>query len=51
MSQDQLIMLKHAATGEVYWTRKNRKLVTRKVELKKYSAKLRKHVMFKESKK
>lgn len=44
-------MLKHAATGEVYWTRKNRKLVTRKVSLKKYSAKLRKHVVFTEAKK
>ncbi len=44
-------MLKHAATGEVYWTRKNKKLVTKKVELKKYSAKLRKHVVFKETKK
>ncbi len=44
-------MLKHNATGEVYYTRKNRKLVTKKIELKKYSKKLRKHVMFKESKK
>jgi large subunit ribosomal protein L33 len=51
MSQDQLIQLKHAATGEVYWTRKNKKLVTKKVELKKYSKKLRKHVTFKEAKK
>ncbi len=44
-------MLKHAPTGEVYWTRKNRKLVERKVTLKKYSKKLRKHVVFKETKK
>lgn len=51
MSQDQLIQIKHKETGEVYWTRKNRKKVERKVELKKYSAKLRKHVTFKESKK
>jgi large subunit ribosomal protein L33 len=51
MSQDNLIQLRHKATGEVYWTRKNKKLVTRKVELKKYSAKLRKHVTFKEAKK
>lgn len=51
MSQDQLIMLKHAPTGEVYWTRKNRKLVERKLEFKKYSKKLRKHVIFKEAKK
>lgn len=51
MSQDQLIQLKNKETGEVYWTRKNRKKVERKIELKKYSAKLRKHVTFKEAKK
>ena len=49
--QNQLIILKNKQTGEVYWTRKNRKGVERKVELKKYSAKLRKHVVFKEAKK
>jgi large subunit ribosomal protein L33 len=51
MSQDQLIQLKNKETGETYWTRKNRKKVERKIELKKYSAKLRKHVTFKEAKK
>lgn len=51
MSQDQLIMLRNKSTGEVYWTRKNKKKVERKIELKKYSAKLRKHVVFKEAKK
>ncbi len=51
MSQDNLIQLKNKEAGEVYWTRKNKKLVTRKVELKKYSAKLRKRVTFKEAKK
>ena len=51
MSQDQLIQLKNKETGEVYWTRKNKKKVERKIELKKYSAKLRKHVVFKEAKK
>lgn len=50
-AQDRLIILKNKETGEVYWTAKNKKLVTRKIELKKYSKKLRKHVMFKESKK
>ena len=50
-AQDNLIQLKNKDTGEVYWTSKNRKLVTRKIELKKYSKKLRKHVMFKETKK
>ena len=49
--QIQLIQLKNKSTGEVYWTRKNKKLVEKKIELKKYSAKLRKHVVFKEAKK
>ncbi|MEK9177914.1 MAG: 50S ribosomal protein L33 [Patescibacteria group bacterium] len=49
--QAQLIQLRNKTTGEVYWTRKNKKLVERKIELKKYSAKLRKHVVFKEAKK
>lgn len=51
MSQDQLIQLKHKGTGQVYYTRKNKKLVTRKIELKKYDPKTRKHVVFKETKK
>lgn len=51
MSQDSLIILKHKATGEVYFTRKNKKKVEKKLELKKYSKKLRKHVVFKEAKK
>ena len=51
MSQIALIQIKNKSTGEVYWTRKNKKLVERKIELKKYSSKLRKHVVFKEAKK
>ena len=35
-AQDRLIILKNKETGEVYWTAKNKKLVTRKIELKKY---------------
>jgi large subunit ribosomal protein L33 len=50
-SQDNLIQIKNKETGEAYFTNKNKKLVTRKIELKKYSKKLRKHVMFKEVKK
>ena len=49
--QDKLIIIKNKDTGETYHTFKNKKLVTRKIELKKYSKKLRKHVMFKEVKK
>jgi large subunit ribosomal protein L33 len=50
MPQPRLIKLKNKETGEVYFTSKNKKLVTKKIELKKYSAKLRKKVMFKEVK-
>jgi large subunit ribosomal protein L33 len=51
MSQDNLIQIRNKSTGEVYWTRKNKKGVQRKIELKKFDKKLRKHVLFKESKK
>jgi len=51
MSQDSLIILKNKQTGEVYYTRKNKKKVERKIELKKYSKLLRKRVTFKETKK
>lgn len=51
MSQDRLIQIKNKQTGEVYWTSKNKKKVERKIELKKYSKKLRKRVAFKETKK
>ncbi len=51
MSQDKLIKITNKATGHAYYTTKNKKKVTRKLELKKYDPKLRKHVTFKESKK
>ena len=51
MSQDRLIQLKNKESKEVYWTSKNKKKVERKIELKKYSKKLRKRITFKESKK
>jgi large subunit ribosomal protein L33 len=51
MSQDQLIKLKSTKSGYTYYTRKNKKLVTRKIELKKYDPTVRKHVIFKEAKK
>ena len=51
MSQDKLIKLVNKQTGTAYYTRKNKKSVTRKIELKKFDKKLRKRVVFKESKK
>lgn len=51
MSQDNLIILRNKATGQVYYTRKNKRKVERKIELKKFDKVLRKRVVFKESKK
>ncbi len=51
MSQDRLIKITNKESGQVIYTTKNKKKVTRKIELKKYSKTLRKHVAFKESKK
>ena len=51
MKQANLIKLVNKDTKEVYWTSKNKRKVERKIELKKYSKKLRKRVTFKEVKK
>ena len=51
MSQkDKLVRLINKKTGTAYYTRKNKKLVTRKLELKKYDKVLRKRVVMKEAK-
>jgi len=44
------IKLKSTESAECYWTVKNKKSTTDRLELKKYDKKLRKHVVFKESK-
>lgn len=52
MSQDRLIKLaSKEAKGQIYLTAKNKKTVQKKLSLKKYSKKLRKHVTFTEVKK
>jgi large subunit ribosomal protein L33 len=51
MSQEKLITLRNKETGEIYISRKNKKTVEKKIELKKYSKALRKHIVFKEAKK
>lgn len=53
MSQENLIKLRNKDTGEVLFTRKNKKgeNAGKKLELKKFSKKARKHVVFKEAKK
>ena len=51
MSQDFLIKLKSTKSDHVYYTRKNKKKVERKIELTKFDPTLRKRVVFKEAKK
>jgi large subunit ribosomal protein L33 len=54
MSQDNVIKITSKESKETRYTKKpkkSKKGIVRKLELKKYSPKLRKHVVFKESKK
>ncbi|KND47242.1 MAG: ribosomal protein L33 [Parcubacteria bacterium C7867-004] len=50
MSQDRLIVLR-SASGHVRRSRKNKKKVERKIELKKYDPNTRKREVYKEAKK
>ncbi len=44
------IKLKSTESTEVYWTTKNKRTSTERLELKKYDRKLKRHVIFKEAK-
>jgi large subunit ribosomal protein L33 len=44
------IKLKSTESSEVYWTTKNKRNVTERIELKKFDKTLKKHVIFKEAK-
>jgi large subunit ribosomal protein L33 len=44
------IKLKSTESTEVYWTTKNKRTKTERLELKKFDKKLKKHVIFKEAK-
>lgn len=46
----ETIKLKSTESTEMYWTTKNRRTSTARLELKKFDKKLRKHVLFKEAK-
>jgi len=46
----EIIKLKSTESTDVYWTTKNKKKTTGRMELKKYDKKLRRHVVFKEAK-
>ena len=44
------IKLKSTESPECYWTTKNKKTKTERLQLKKYDKRLRRHVVFKEAK-
>ncbi len=46
----EIIKLKSTESTEVYWSTKNKKTNTARLELKKFDKKLRRHVIFKEAK-
>ena len=48
--QREIIKLKSTESTDVYWTTKNKKTTTGRLELKKYDKILRRHVVFKEAK-
>lgn len=51
MSQDHLVKIKSTKSDHVRFTRKNKKKVERKLELKKYDPNTRKREVYKEVKK
>jgi len=46
----EIIRLKSTESDECYWTIKNKRNTTERLELKKFDKKLRRHVAFKEAK-
>ena len=48
--REKIKLVSEAGTGYFYTTTKNRKTMSQKLKLKKYDPKVRKHVMFKETK-
>lgn len=51
MSQNHLVKIKCTETGDIMHTRKNKKGVERKLEVKKFNKKLKKRTIWKETKK
>lgn len=50
MARILIRLVSTAGTGHFYTTSKNPKTKTEKIEIKKYDPKIRKHVVYKESK-
>ena len=49
-ASDKIKLVSSAGTGHFYTTTKNKKNTPGKMEMRKYDPKVRKHVMYKESK-
>jgi len=50
MSQDTLVKLQCSETGHIIYSRKNKKTIKERLELKKFNPVLRKHTLYKETK-
>jgi large subunit ribosomal protein L33 len=50
MPREKIKLVSSAGTGHYYTTDKNKRLHPEKMEVKKYDPKVRKHVIYKESK-
>jgi large subunit ribosomal protein L33 len=48
--RDNIRLVSSAGTGFTYYTKKNKRLTTQKLEFKKYDPVVRQHVVFKEQK-
>jgi len=48
--RDNIRLVSSAGTGFIYYTNKNKRTTTAKLEFKKYDPVVRKHVVFKEAK-
>ena len=48
--RDKIRLVSSAGTGHFYTTTKNKRTMSGKMEIKKFDPKIRKHVMYKESK-
>ncbi|GAB4190947.1 MAG: 50S ribosomal protein L33 [Simkaniaceae bacterium] len=46
----EIIKLKSTESTDMYWTTKNKRNTTERLELKKFDKKLKRHVIFKEAK-
>lgn len=46
----ETIKLKSTESAQCYWTKKNKRNTTARLELKKFDKSLRRHVIFKEAK-